>query len=76
MPGSGIIVRQDGLQFNATDVFNDLIAKGQMTVTIGVFVMHGPVTSGSAAALDRFNRNCENDGLGNAHAQKPAAPRL
>lgn len=47
-----------------------------MPVTIGVFVMHGPVTSGSDAALDRFNRNCKYDGLGNAHAHKPAAPRL
>ena len=36
-------VNQDGVQFNAPAVFDQLIAKKEMPVTIGVFVMHGRV---------------------------------
>ena len=64
-----VYVNQDGLQFNAPAVFDDLIDKGQMPVTIGVFVMHGRVKASSDAALDRFNRSYEYDGLGNAYAR-------
>src|SRR5258706_442506 len=36
-----VYVSQDGVQFNAPAVFDELIHKKEMPVTIGVFVMHG-----------------------------------
>jgi gluconolactonase len=62
-------VNQDGVQFNAPAVFDDLIAKKEMPVTIGVFVMHGKVKAPSDKALDRFNRSYEYDGLGDDYAR-------
>ncbi len=56
-------VNQDGIQFNAPAVFEELIAKKEMPVTIGVFVMHGRVKALGEAALDRFNRSFEYDSL-------------
>ena len=38
-----LYVSQDGVQFNAPAVFDELIDKKEMPVTIGVFVMHGRV---------------------------------
>ncbi|HEY9231351.1 MAG TPA: hypothetical protein VIS78_04375, partial [Blastocatellia bacterium] len=53
-----LYVNQDGIQWQAPTVFDNLIYKKEMPVTIGVFVMHGRVTaSDSNAALDRFNRS-------------------
>jgi sugar lactone lactonase YvrE/enterochelin esterase-like enzyme len=62
-------VNQDGVQFNAPAVFDELIAKGEMPVTIGVFVRPGVVKATSDKALDRFNRSYEYDGLGDAYAR-------
>lgn len=62
-------VNQDGIQFNAPAVFDQLIHKGEMPVTIGVFVMHGRVKATSDQALDRFNRSFEYDGLGDGYAR-------
>lgn len=64
-----LFVCQDGIQYNAPAVFDDLIAKKEMPVTIGVFVMHGRVKANSDQALDRFNRSYEYDGLGDAYAR-------
>ena len=65
-----VYVNQDGIQWNAPAVFDDLIAKGQMPVTIGVFVMHGRVRAADPkTALDRFNRSLEYDGLGDGYAR-------
>lgn len=63
-------INQDGIQWQAPVVFDNLIAKKEMPVTIGVFVMHGrvPATDGSKA-LDRYNRSVEYDGLGDAYAR-------
>src|ERR1700733_14752733 len=36
-----VYVGQDGIQFNAPTVFDNLISKGEMPVTIGVFVSPG-----------------------------------
>src|SRR5438045_7677158 len=44
-------VNQDGIQYNAPAVFDELIHKKQMPVVIGVFVMHGRVKAGSGQAL-------------------------
>jgi sugar lactone lactonase YvrE/enterochelin esterase-like enzyme len=64
-----VYVNQDGIQYNATAVFDELIHKGEMPVTIGVFVMHGRVKAQSDQALDRFNRSFEYDGLGDSYAR-------
>ena len=64
-----VYVGQDGLKFNAPAVFDTLIAAGEMPVTVGVFVMHGRVPAPSEAALDRFNRSYEYDGLGDNYAR-------
>jgi sugar lactone lactonase YvrE/enterochelin esterase-like enzyme len=62
-------VNQDGVQYNAPAVFDQLIAKGEMPVTIGIFVMHGRVKALSDQALDRFNRSYEYDGLGDNYVR-------
>lgn len=62
-------VNQDGVQYNAPAVFDQLIAKREMPVTIGVFVMHGRVKAASDQALDRFNRSFEYDGLGDNYVR-------
>ncbi len=63
-------VNQDGVQFNAPVVFDNLIARGELPVIIGVFVKPGVVPAAdSVAALDRFNRSFEYDGLGDNYAR-------
>lgn len=65
-----VYVNQDGVQWQAPVVFDNLIHKKEMPVTIGVFVMHGRVLAPDAnAALDRFNRSYEYDGLGDNYAR-------
>jgi gluconolactonase len=65
-----VYVNQDGVQNNAPVVFDNLIAQGAMPVTIGVFVTPGVVKSATPdAALDRFNRSFEYDGLGDNYAR-------
>lgn len=79
---AALFVCQDGVQYNAPAVFDELIAKGEIPAVIGVFVMHGRVRATSDAALDRFNRSYEYDGLGDAYARflvdelLPAVERL
>src|SRR2546425_8693734 len=51
-----VYVIQDGVQWNAPVVFDNLIAKHEMPATIGVFIMHGRVKAPNPDALDRFNR--------------------
>ncbi len=64
-----VYVNQDGVQYNAPAVFDDLIHKHEMPVTIGVFVMHGRVKATADQALDRFNRSFEYDGLGDNYVR-------
>jgi sugar lactone lactonase YvrE/enterochelin esterase-like enzyme len=64
-----VFVCQDGIQYKAPEVFDALIAKKEMPVTIGVFVMHGRVKALHDQALDRFNRSFEYDGLGDGYAR-------
>jgi gluconolactonase len=64
-----VYVNQDGVQYNAPAVFDELIEKGEMPVTIGVFVTPGRVKAPNGEALDRFNRSFEYDGLGDAYAR-------
>ena len=65
-----VYVNQDGVQWSAPTVFDNLIARGEIPVLIGVFVRPGVVkTATPATALDRFNRSYEFDGLGDAYAR-------
>jgi len=65
-----LYVNQDGVQYKAPTVFDNLIHRKEIPVTIGVFVMHGRVRAANAeAALDRFNRSFEYDGLGDNYAR-------
>src|SRR6195952_2026379 len=65
-----VYVNQDGIQWKAPTVFDNLIYKKEMPVTIGVFVNPGRVlTADTAKGLDRFNRSFEFDGLGDAYAR-------
>src|SRR5688500_15631729 len=43
-------VNQDGIQYNAPAVFDELIHKKEMPVVVGVFVMHGRVKAPSDQA--------------------------
>jgi len=63
-------VNQDGVQNNAPVVFDNLIAKGEIPVLIGVFVTPGVVPAANPeTALNRFNRSYEYDGLGDNYAR-------
>lgn len=64
-----LYVNQDGVQFNAPTVFDELIHKHEMPITIGVFVTPGIVKAVSDQSLPRFNRSFEYDGLGDAYAR-------
>ncbi len=64
-----VYVNQDGVQYNAPKVFDELIAAGEMPITIGIFVTPGRVKAPNDKALDRFNRSYEYDGLGDAYAR-------
>ncbi len=65
-----VFVCQDGLRYEAPTVFDNLIHKKEMPITIGVFVMPGVVKAADGnAALDRFNRSFEYDGLGDNYAR-------
>src|SRR6266850_7487854 len=65
-----VYVGQDGIRFEAPNVFDNLIHKKQMPVTIGVFVMPGVVKAADTnLALDRFNRSYEYDGLGDSYVR-------
>ena len=65
-----VYVGQDGIGNNAPTVFDNLIAKKEIPVTIGIFVKPGIVSAAETnAALDRFNRSYEYDGLGDSYAR-------
>jgi len=65
-----VYVDQDGVQWNAPVVLDNLISRGELPVIVGVFVTPGVVNAGNpAAGLDRFNRSLEYDGLGDAYAR-------
>jgi gluconolactonase len=64
-----VMVFQDGLQYGAPAVFDDLIQKKQLPPLVGVFVMHGRVRAPSADALDRMNRSFEYDAVSGDYAR-------
>jgi enterochelin esterase-like enzyme len=66
----GGFVKADG-QFRVPVVFDNLIAKGEMPVTIGIFINPGifPNTDPASKAKPRSNRSFEYDSLGDLHAR-------
>jgi gluconolactonase len=65
-----VYVNQDGIQWKAPTVFDNLIYRGEMPVTIGIFITPGRVSATDTShSLDRFNRSFEYDGLGDAYAR-------
>ena len=65
-----VFVMQDGIRWEAPTVFDNLIQRKEIPITIGVFVSPGVVKTADAnAALDRFNRSFEYDGLGDNYAR-------
>ncbi len=65
-----VYVDQDGVQFSAPTVLDNLIARGELPVMIGVFVTPGVVNPiDPKAALARFNRSFEYDGLGDGYCR-------
>jgi sugar lactone lactonase YvrE/enterochelin esterase-like enzyme len=65
-----VYVNQDGVQWQAPVVFDNLIAKNEMPITIGVFATPGVVKAlDPATALDRYNRSYEYDGMGDGFAR-------
>ncbi len=64
-----VMVFQDGLQYGAPVVFDNLIHKKAIPPMVGVFVMHGRVRAPSADALDRMNRSVEYDAVSDDYAR-------
>ena len=65
-----VYINQDGIQWKAPTVFDNLIHRKEMPVTIGVFVTPGRVMADSGTnALHRYNRSFEYDGTNDAYAR-------
>jgi len=65
-----VYVSQDGVPAKAATIFDNLIASGEMPVTIGVFVSPGRIRlSDAGIGQDRFNRSFEYDGLGDTYVR-------
>src|SRR5262249_42071671 len=64
-----LYVGQDGVQYRAPQVFDELIDKKEMPVVIGVFIAPGRVKAPDGQAMDRFNRSYEYDTLGDGYVR-------
>ena len=64
-----VMVFQDGLQYQAPVVFDNLIARKAIPKIVGVFVMHGRVRAGRDDARDRMNRSYEYDSFSDTYAR-------
>jgi gluconolactonase len=64
-----VLIMQDGIRFEATNVLNNLIHKKEIPPLIGIFVNPGRVPALSTNALDRFNRSYEYDGLSDEYTR-------
>ncbi len=73
---AAVMVFQDGGGYVSTNgqyrvpiVFDNLIARKEMPVTIGIFINPGVVPASSSNVLARYNRSFEYDGLGDQYAR-------
>ena len=64
-----VMVFQDGIQYSAPIVLDNLIHAKTIPPMIGVFVMHGRVRAPNADALDRMNRSYEYDSVSGEYAR-------
>ena len=64
-----VMVFQDGIQYSAPKVFDELIEQKAIPPIVGVFVMHGRVKAQSPDALDRMNRSFEYDAVSGDYAR-------
>ncbi len=71
-----VMVFQDGGGYIGTNgewrvpvVFDNLIHKKEMPVTVGIFINPGVVPAAGPDALPRYNRSYEYDGLGDRYAR-------
>jgi gluconolactonase len=64
-----VMVFQDGIQYNAPNVFDELIGQKAIPPLVGIFVMHGRVKAPSPDALDRMNRSFEYDAVSGDYAK-------
>ena len=64
-----VMVFQDGLQYQAPVVFDNLIARKAIPPMVGIFVMHGRVKAGRDDARDRMNRSYEYDSFNDLYAR-------
>src|SRR5690606_14878039 len=61
-------VREDG-SWRVPVVFDNLIHRGEMPVTIGIFINPGVVPAANEQALPRFNRSVEYDDVSDRYAR-------
>jgi len=70
---AAVFVCQDGIMYDAPTVFDNLIHKKEMPVTIGIFIKPGNLVEkarrGEPAAKPRSNRSVEYDSLGDAYSK-------
>jgi len=73
---AAVMVFQDGAGYVKEDgnwrvpvVFDNLIAQGEMPVTVGIFINPGVVPAASESALPRFNRSFEYDAVSDRYAR-------
>ncbi len=64
-----VYVGLDGLGFNAPTVFDNLIARKEMPITIGVGLIPGQVEPAEGHDNPRFNRSLEFDGMNDSLAR-------
>lgn len=76
--GAPVMIFQDGAGFVSTEggnawmtpvVLDNLIHKGEMPVTIGIFVQPGVLPVANENHRERYNRSYEYDGLGDRYAR-------
>jgi hypothetical protein len=71
-----VYVGQDGVNFDAPAVFDNLIYKKEMPVTIGVFVKPGVVPAAGTNALDRYRSATRPDACSASCPRPTAASRI
>ncbi|HEV2424731.1 MAG TPA: alpha/beta hydrolase-fold protein, partial [Terriglobia bacterium] len=64
----GGFIKEDGRE-RAPIVFDNLIAKHDMPVTVGIFIDPGVLKASSPDQQDRFNRSFEYDGMSDRYAR-------
>lgn len=63
-----VYINQDGIQWKAPTVFDNLIHSKEMPITVGIFIPPGKVKAPNENSVERLNRSFEYDGLGDAYA--------